>query len=73
MFSKRLKDLRINAVMTQKDLAALLNVAITTISSWECGTKQPSFETLILLTQIFNTSADYMLGLTDLEEQYPKP
>lgn len=73
MFSKRLKELRINAVMTQKGLAELLNVAVTTVSSWECGTKQPSYETLILLTQIFNTSSDYMLGLTDLDEQYPKP
>lgn len=58
-FNERLKQLRKERNMTQKHLADLLNVSKSTISGYEAGTYQPSFEKLIQLADIFNVSLDY--------------
>jgi len=73
-FSYRLKELRESKGMTQKELADLLNDLITnsssskiytqTVSYWENG-REPSYEILIILSNIFDVSLDYLLGKSD--------
>ena len=48
-FKNRLKELRKEEELTQKQLAKYLNVSYRTVSSWEAGTRQPDYEILISL------------------------
>lgn len=49
--------------MTQKELSNRLGVSKSVISSYESGTRFPSYDVLIKIAQIFNVSTDYLLGL----------
>ena len=68
----RLRDLREDADLTQKQLAALLNIRQNTYSQYENGQRQLPIEALIRLAEIFKTSTDYSLGLTDETKPYPR-
>ena len=68
----RLRDLREDADLTQKQLAALLNIRQNTYSQYENGQRQLPVEALIRLAEIFETSTDYILGLTDEMQPYPR-
>lgn len=62
---EKLYSLRIEKKLTQKQLAARIDLAISAVSSYESGSRYPSFETLIKLARIFHVSTDYLLGLTE--------
>lgn len=64
-FSSRLKHLRKKYKLTQGELAAVIGLKSTAISNYESKRNEPSFEKLILLSEYFNVSCDYMLGITD--------
>lgn len=59
----KLKELRTEKNMTQKQLADRLGVAISAISSYESCLRYPSYDTLIKYARIFHVSTDYLLGL----------
>lgn len=61
----RLRELRGNASMSQKDLADLLGVARETVARWETGDREPNFSTLIRLTEALG------VDLTDLRREQP--
>lgn len=65
IFETRLKELRLEGGMTQKQLANLLQTTDDSIFSWEKGRSQPSIEMIRKLCVVFQVSADYLLGLTD--------
>ena len=60
---KAIRKLRLDAGLTQEQLAIRLGVVKTTIAHYESGDKTPSFENLMKLARIFNVSTDYLLGL----------
>lgn len=62
---KRLKELREEKQITQKELANAINVNTTIISKWELGRKRPVYEDLISLSKYFDVSTDFLLGLAD--------
>ena len=62
---EKLYSLRIEKKLTQNQLAARIGLAISAVSSYESGSRYPSFETLIKLARIFHVSTDYLLGLTE--------
>ena len=64
-FGERLRDLRHEKHMTHKQLADKLDLVKGTISAYEQGKKYPSIEVLIKLCNVFQISADYLLGLSD--------
>ena len=66
----RLRDLREDRDITQKTLADYLHVRQNTYSQYETGQRQLPLDALILLAQFFNTSADYILGLTGERTPY---
>lgn len=67
LFSKRIKELRINKKMTQKELAEYLTGFSThAVSEWEVRGKEPSYNTLMRLALLFGVTTDYLLGLEDL-------
>jgi transcriptional regulator with XRE-family HTH domain len=64
-FAEKLKEQRVEKGLLQKDVAKHLNVIANTVSMWECGDNEPSFDTLIKIAKFFNVSTDYLLGLED--------
>lgn len=51
--------------LSQTELAKLIGVTQDSISLWEKGKRLPDTQYVIKLAQLFNVSADYLLGLTD--------
>ena len=62
-FAFTLRELRTKRGISQSDLARLLGVARTTVSSYENGSRKPDNETLVLIANCFQVSTDYLLGI----------
>lgn len=68
----RIKDLREDNDLKQWQVAEKLDITQRKYSYIERGIQEPGKEILIALSQIYDTSVDYILGLTDVRESYPK-
>lgn len=64
-FCERLKMIRKENNMTQKEVYVQLEISANGYASYEQGRTEPSIATLIKLCKIFDVSADYLLGLVD--------
>lgn len=64
-FSDRLKELRKEKRLTQKDLAKILYVNQSAVSKYELGTNLPENKFLVKLADYFKVSTDYLLGKSD--------
>ncbi len=62
---KRIKELRTEGELSQKDLAERVGVAQNTIAQYEKGTAKPSLDVLVKLAVTFNTTTDDVLGIID--------
>lgn len=62
---KRIKELRVETELSQKGLAEKIGVKQNTVAQYEKGVARPSLEVLVKLAVIFQTTTDYLLGLTD--------
>ena len=65
MFAERLKELRKEKKITQVQLAEMLDVSKGTIAMWEIGKREPNYETLNCLSDIFDKRIDYILGFSN--------
>lgn len=68
----RIKDLREDKDLFQKDIAKILNVTQAQYSRIETNENQLSYDGLIKLALFYETSIDYILGLTNIKEPYPR-
>ncbi len=66
----RIRDLREDRDLTQKEIADLLHIKQNTYSQYENGHRQIPVDALIKLAQFYNTSVDYLLGRTDERKPY---
>lgn len=66
IFAERLKELRIQNRLTQREISQILNVKQQSYSRYELGTGQPSLETLCKIAEFYNVSVDYLLGITEI-------
>lgn len=64
-FPPRLKELRKEHQISQKDLANMLEMSAGTVAMWEMGKRYPSFEAFIKLEDIFDRKMDYIQGVSD--------
>ena len=62
--SERLKRLLQSMHLSQEQLARLLGVDRSTISSYESNVRQPPLDTLSRIADVFGVSTDYLLGRT---------
>ncbi len=69
----RIRDLREDADLSQKEMAEYLRCSQQAYSNYELGQRDISPEVLIKLAQFYHTSVDYLLGLTNTREPYPRP
>lgn len=60
----RLKELRKEKGMTQKELGTIANVSDRSIGFYESGERDPDTETIKIFADFFNVSIDYLLGRT---------
>ena len=67
----RIRDLREDNDLTQKQVADYLNIRQNTYSQYETGSRQIPIEVLTALATLYKTSTDYLLGLTDCKTAYP--
>ena len=66
MLGTRIKELRKAFGLSQVELAMRMEVTKQTISNWENGNIQPSIDMLVGLSNVFNVTTDYLLGLDDV-------
>lgn len=69
---KRIRDLREDRDLSQKEIAKILNMSQTGYSKYEVGTNDVPTKILIQLAKFYNTSVDYILGLTDEIKPYKR-
>ena len=67
MLPDRLKTLRLEAKLTQNEIAKKLQISKMTYSYWENGKRNP--KNVQQIADFFNVSTDYLLGNTDIKNQ----
>ena len=67
----RLRELREDHDLTQKQLARMLEMSQTGYSKYETGENDVPTHVLLALAAFYQTSVDYLLGRTDQREAYP--
>ena len=65
MTYRRIRDLREDNDMTQKQIASILNCSQQVYSNYELGQRDVPTDILIKLSYIYNVSVDYILGISD--------
>ena len=61
--SEKLKELRLEKGLSQKEVSTALGLTRNAFTNYENGYREPSLETLKTICQLFDVSADYLLGL----------
>lgn len=65
MYAKRMKELRKSRGWTMEIFSEMIDVAKSSIAGYESGNRQPPIDRLVVIAEVFDTSTDYILGLTD--------
>ena len=65
VIGKRIKELRIERKLSQRELGESLGFSNQLVSFWEAGKREPSLDIVLLLAEFFNTSPNYLLGFSD--------
>ncbi|MCL2298956.1 MAG: helix-turn-helix transcriptional regulator [Firmicutes bacterium] len=72
MYYPRLKDLREDQELKQKEVAAVLGIDQRIYSNYETGKREIPTRLAIRLADLYNTSTDYILNLTDEPKPYER-
>ena len=65
MLYERIKELRVDKDLSQKELADILNVTRSAYSNYENGIRDIPVDILSRLADFYGTSVDYIIGRTD--------
>lgn len=66
MLSERIRKLREQKNISQKQLADIMHISQSSISEYESGNQQPPLEMIVKLADFFDVSIDYLLGRTNI-------
>ncbi len=69
---RRIRDLREDKDLLQKDMAQMLGCTQVSYSHYELGKRDIPTDILIKLAEFHHTSTDYLLEITDVKTPYPK-
>ena len=72
MVFERIRNIREDRDIRQRQIAEYLNVSQNTYSQYENGVISLSTETAVRLAEFYGTSVDYLLGLTDEKKPYKR-
>lgn len=73
MFAERLRQLREEKCLYQKDIAQYLGISTSAYGYYEQGQREPDIETINKLADFFGTTSDYILGRSDQRNPYIPP
>lgn len=65
-FGEKLRELRKQNGLTQKELASMVGITKSVVSFYELGDRTPSPDIVRKLAQIFHVSSDYLLGIKNM-------
>lgn len=68
MSYSRIRKLRENAELSQREIAEIIHMHKTTYTRYETGEREIPFNIAILLAQYYKVSLDYIAGLTDVKD-----
>ena len=68
----RIRNLREDKDLTQKQIGEILNMSQTGYNQYEIGKNDIPTKVLLQLANFYNTSVDYLLGLTNEIKPYPR-
>ena len=68
----RIRDIRNDRGLTQKQIAKILHVSQNTYSQYEIGTSRFPLDVVVKLAEFYDVSMDYLVGLTDDPAPYPR-
>lgn len=71
-YAERIRALREDGDKTQSDIANLLKVGQRTYCDYELGKTRIPVDSLIVLARLYNVSMDYICGVSDVREVFPK-
>ena len=69
-YLRRLRDLRQDHDLTQKEIAGLLDIYQRVYSTYETGKREIPLRHFVALAKYYHTSTDYLLVLTDIPPPY---
>ena len=72
-FGSILKNLRLSRNITQGELAAKLGISRSAVGMYETGGREPDFEMMEAIADIFNVDMDYLMGRSQVERKHPIP
>ena len=61
VFGKKLKELRLEKNLSQRELGKVFNMCNQTISFWESGSREPDLDTLVKIAHYFDVSLEELL------------
>lgn len=64
-FASKLRDLRTERGILQKQAADEMKISRTAYSNYEQGIREPSYDVLKIICLYYGVSADYLIGITD--------
>lgn len=62
MFGEKLRELRINATLSQEQLAEILDISQQAVGLWERNKNLPSKKLLLKIAEYFNVTTDFLLN-----------
>ena len=69
LFSERLKLLRTDKKLTQKEFAKILKINERSYQNYEINASTPNFKLLLFIADYFDVSLDYLVGRSDIKER----
>ncbi len=70
MVGDRIRKLRLQHKLSQKELALKTGVSVATIKNWENDSADPCLENIRTLSSIFNVTTDFLLGQSEQQQLY---
>ena len=62
VFGKKLRELRLERQLSQRELGTIFSVCNQTISFWETGAREPDLDNLLAIARYFDVPTDELLG-----------
>lgn len=70
-YNERIREIREDFFLTQKEVAGILNVVQRTYSDYESGKTRIPVDSLLVLAKYYNVSLDYITGASNVKNPYP--
>ena len=71
-YTERIRALREDRDKTQAEIAGLLSIGQKTYSDYELGKTRIPVDSLIVLAKLYDVSMDYICGVSDIPNRFPK-